>query len=107
MSNTDQRKFAYGNDEVDGCGCPAVEAGYSPTGPESDGSLTLATHFDFLVKEMELKNETNLLLEDTAKEVWKEMLEEYEKEILEHGGSVHVYEVAKDIAKQLGWNDIL
>jgi hypothetical protein len=99
--------FAYGNNEVHDCECPAVSAGYSPTSVNTNSSLTVACHFDYLVKEMDLENKSKLLSEDEAKEVWERMLEEYEEEVLEHGGSIHVYEVAKDIAEKLGWDDIL
>ena len=47
MSDTDQRMFAYGNDEVNGCECPAVSAGYSPTSLNTDSSLAVACHFDY------------------------------------------------------------
>lgn len=104
MSDTDQRMFTYDNNEVDGYECPTVAAGYSPTGDNVDDSITVSCHFDNLVREMNLRNESKLLSENEAKEVWKRMIL-FEKQTSAH--STRVFEITKDVAKELGWDDIL
>lgn len=94
--------FAYGQNHVDDCHCPAITAGFSPTGTRKEdhipGLLEAAEHYDSI-----LSNRSGMRIgivdEATAQEAWIEMLE---NALNQDWQRKHA---ALKVALELGWCD--
>lgn len=100
MSTTQRhRRFAYGSDTFDECACPAVHAGYSPSG--ADDSLAVAEEYDAIIRTLfDPVDRHSTVGEEKAKEAWLTMIQTIEqKEWYEPRDK----EVAVEIAEELNW----
>jgi hypothetical protein len=78
------RKFAYGRNEIDNCGCPVKASGREVNGLRLD----LADMFDRKVANR-LDENYGFVSEDVAKEVWEEIIHELEVELKQGEVDVH------------------
>lgn len=95
MRETENREFAYGKDSVDGCVCPAVAAGFSPS--SGDDSIVVAERYDQEVKDKNLTTARSIIDEEAAKEAWLSALEHLERK------EMYQLEVGREIARRLDW----
>lgn len=98
---TETRQFAYGKDEMDGCPCPAVAAGYSPA--SGDSSIEPAEWYDSVIKS-EFRSATepySPLSEEEAREAWNMTIEQLTGR---YGRDSEIVQTAEEIANELGWN---
>jgi len=98
-------KFAYGENHVDSCPCPATAAGYSPT--SNLLALLVAKQYDEQLKES--SSDSGTVDEETAKEAWKAAVEYYQR-TADHPPKQEYKDwyqeradVGKEIARELGW----
>lgn len=105
MSN-DTREFAFGDDQVVDCQCPARRAGYEPS--EMDDSNDIANTFDKLVRQDDdietLRDDEHtyqargVIPEEVAREKWMAAISR-----LESQGFMRSAEIGREIADELGW----
>lgn len=94
MSNS---QFAYGDDEAQGCKCPAAAAGYAPS--SGDGSQRIASEFDRLIRsKMEYAGDIGVVGETTAETAWRETIRQFHE-----AGKVEQVRLGVKIAEELGW----
>lgn len=93
------REFAYGRDYTRGVSCPATRKTFDSTitNPVSD----VADEYDFLLRNEERKP-TGAVSEEKAKEMWEKAIEQVEER-----GDIFddAVEQARQVQKDLGWND--
>lgn len=105
-------EFAFGDNMLGDCGCPAVVAGFNPS---QDDSLVVAEFYDDVVRELGYANEDvdtsgkfktkvyrnrQPIPADHAEEAW---LEATEHVIDRYGEDSNFANVAVEIAETLGW----
>lgn len=106
MSETQDRKFAYGSNTHDDCPCPAVVAGYKP-GEEKVPTL-IAGQYDVEIKQ-QTPSDQGIVDEQVAKEAWYTAIEYYEQKAEQERyksdirNHEKVAKVGREIARELGW----
>lgn len=100
--NDDNNQFAFGADKHNGCACPALAAGFSPSSGR-DRSLEPAEMFDSLVRERgdEIPH-SGTVPEAVAREAWLKVIEKLEG-LPNTDYRAEQIEVSKEIARELGW----
>lgn len=68
-------QYAYGQNEVDGCVCPAVQAGFKPSGDV----IQVAEWYDTLVRN-QTGLEQGVISEEMAEQKWQEAIQHYKDE---------------------------
>lgn len=96
-----ERRFAYGSNEIGGCACPAVRAGYNPL---DDASCKIAEYYDFAVGKLGHRTADSILPEEFAREAWFHALHEL-RENAPYDIQDKNIEVALEIAEELGWSE--
>ena len=91
----EEKRFAYGDDTVDDCPCPAVAAGYSPN--SADESTVSAEWYDEMVERLYPEEDEGIISEEKAKEAWNKAINEME---IREDPAV---ETAKEIKNKLNW----
>jgi hypothetical protein len=92
-------EFAVGRDTHDGCACPAVNAGYSPS--SGDESIEIAEMWDEIVRARTGKDRGAFTVsERIAKSAWIEAIESMQNDALM---TDRERDAAVDIAEQIGW----
>jgi len=95
-----KQEFAFGSNEVDGCECPAVAAGYRPGIVNNDVTEVASMYdkqvHDILQKEKNSYKRIGTVQPCFAKEAWDDVIGKFET------GTVW-WHLAIDIAEQLGW----
>lgn len=96
--------FAYGDNEIDGVGCPATQAGFNPTEMlercDHRGYMLIGVQYDTVIR-FELLEERREppdlghVDEETAKEAWLDAIEA--------STSALASEAGQEVAKELGW----
>lgn len=94
---TENKKFAFDGDTVEGCECPAVAAGYEPM---NDESLTVASLYDSAVYQLDFDSPNRIISEEQAKKAWFEAME-----TVKEGYKERHFEIAQEIAEELGWDE--
>lgn len=107
------QEYAFGHNEVDGCKCPAVVAGYEP---DKEGyTLDVAEAFDRVVRG-DNDDCAGTIPEPEARDAWKELVDRYRETVEEyehdfedsipngtHKTYVERMNRAKEIGDELGW----
>jgi sugar phosphate isomerase/epimerase len=93
------RQFAFGRNEVDGCTCPAVTAGFDPVEGNTPGLMEAAGRYDRILSRRSTKQSTGVVSEAVARDAWIEVLESA------MDGENYVRRNMIDIAVELGWVD--
>jgi len=103
MSQHNERHFAYGDNSVDNCACPAIAAGYNPNC--GDMSLKIAEKYDEILRRT--RSEEGTIEESVAKEAWLDAVDYFVREAEQsdvHTDHYHdVVSVGRDIADEHGW----
>jgi hypothetical protein len=93
-----ERKFGYGDDEVDGVQCPACTAGYDTTHPTVNA---VAGDFDDQLRDDDewdgMENGCGVVSEQQARRTWLGLIDNYGSD--DEKRKV----VAKKIARKLEW----
>lgn len=97
-TETTDRRFAYGYDELHDCACPAVAAGYSPS--SADESIEVAEAYDDEIRSLHVEEGTGTVSEEVAKAAWQRMVESMQRNCRHEDVAV-----AREIAERLGWSD--
>jgi len=102
-NNTTDKQFAFGENSIDGCKCPAVAAGYNLE-TENRNIREVVAIYDKQVK-MTLKKLQNKGTVDanTAKDVWDDVILECRN--LNHLSEANTmrHDIAVEVAEELGW----
>jgi len=100
----ENRDFAFGRNETDGCSCPAVTAGFDPITNET--LLSVAEQYDDEIQ-TDVGISHGVVDESKAKEAWLNVIEHYgdfdDEEM--HPTYREEREEARKIAAELGWLD--
>jgi len=76
MSRQRQQRYAYGDNTVGDCPCPAVAAGYNLDG---DGSTAVAEQYDDFVRNRTPSDE-GIVDADTAQDAWLDAVQFFERQ---------------------------
>lgn len=111
-----EKQYAFGKDVVNGCECPAVAAGYSPS--DRDETAEIAEWYDAKVEDLghdprivtrttdygvPITSPYEPIPEAHAKEAWLAMIDEMEKRLNAIGRGEDKLKTAREIADELGW----
>jgi hypothetical protein len=88
------RKFAHGKNEIDGCECPAVAAGFDLR--EERAVRDMAAKYDIEFSVPGLTKATGKLTEKEAKEGWLSAISNCDKDSEEE-------KIGIKVAEKLGW----
>ena len=93
------RRFAFGDNRVDDCECPAVAAGFSP---ERDSHLlNFIAHYDAIAQFNAKKPSTGTLSEHNSKACWLHTIRELEKS--RYLIDLQAADAGRAVAIELGW----
>lgn len=101
--------FAHGSNTVDGEPCPAMAAGYNP---DHDPANTPVELYDQIVHDHFTLAGEGTISADRAREAWALVIEQLETDVDDafderdrRDAKIHL-NVARAIARDLGWGDI-
>lgn len=98
MPEKTQKKYAYGDDEVEGVKCPASAAGYCPS--DGDKSAAIAEEYDEQAIMLSLGYK-GVISEDQARKAWQRAIDAIARERYESWEDDAG--VGEEIQSSLGW----
>jgi hypothetical protein len=97
-----ENDFVYGENERNGCTCPAVAAEISPA--ENRDAEKMAVTYDNVIRE-KAAHSFGFVDEETARKAWLEALQNLRDGLPTYQNTSGPIEVGEAVVEQLGWDD--